>query len=95
VAAEPQLQSIFAELFTSSGGCELYLKGPQRYGLLGAGSAGSGPLQWAQVAEAARLQGECAVGLLRPGGLLLMGPDLGTQLELSAADRLVVVAEGM
>jgi hypothetical protein len=43
--------------------------------------------------EAVRLEGDCALGLLRAEGKLLMGPDLASRVELGAGDRLVVLAE--
>jgi hypothetical protein len=33
VAAEPQLQAVFTQLFASRAGCEIYLRPPERYGM--------------------------------------------------------------
>ena len=95
MAAEPQLQSVFNELFASSGGCEIYLRQPQCYGLrVSTAVAGAeGALQWAQVAEAVRLRGDSAMGMLTARGQLLLGPDLEAQMSLLEGDRLVVMAE--
>ena len=105
-AVEPRLNRVFAELFATGGGHEVYLKRAARFGLPpsgGGGGDGSGSassetaaLTWSQISEAVRLRGQTAVGLApRVGGpdAIVLAPPAGAVFEVGPEDEVVVVAE--
>ncbi len=99
VAAEPQLNQIFSELFNRATDHELYLRSPARYGL-----QVDTPLTWQAVAEAARSSGETAIGLLPAGdhvpgvtgsgAAMELAPPAGREVVLHPGDSIVVLAAG-
>jgi ion channel POLLUX/CASTOR len=94
LAENPRLEAVFAELFDVEGS-EIYLKPAGDYVRL------DGPVSFHTVVEAARRRGEVAFGYrlmqraedpMQSFGVVL-NPDKGTPVHLSAEDRIIVLAE--
>ncbi|KAI8465303.1 MAG: hypothetical protein J3K34DRAFT_461471 [Monoraphidium minutum] len=97
-AIEPRLNRVFAELFTSCVGQEIYLKRASCFGLPPAGAprGAAAPATWAQVQEAARARGQTAIGVAPARGgpdAIRLAPAADEVFELSEADEIVVIAD--
>ena len=94
LSEDPRLEDVFAELLGAEGS-EVYLRPAGDYVELGA------DLTWATVVGAAAARGETAIGL-KAASIAEPGHDFGVRINLpkssthvlSAADRVVVLAEG-
>eukprot|EP00891_Asterochloris_glomerata_P002795 jgi/Astpho2/2795/fgenesh1_pg.00050_%23_80_t len=88
VATEPDLAPLLSELVDSSDGQEIYLRRPERFGLVS-----EKPVSFSQVEEMARLDGETAIGYIESKeGTLHLAPRSTDQHLFDEHSRVVVIA---
>ena len=88
ISENHHLTAVFDELFSAEGS-ELYMRPAGDYVRLGEATT------FATVVESASRRGEVAIGYrdVSGGGLVIVNPAKSERLELSGADRVVVLAE--
>ena len=84
VALRPELNAIFAELF-SSGGSEIFFRPVDDYGLAGR------RVGFREIEAVVFRRGETALGLMIGGRGLVLNPDRDLWWDLAAADQVVVI----
>ncbi|GBF90167.1 ion channel DMI1-like [Raphidocelis subcapitata] len=88
VVAESAYDTLMTELLFSPKGQELYLRNPASFNI-----APGTPIPFSELAEAARLTGQTALGYIRGGRLAVLAPHATHQVVFGPDDRVVVIAE--
>lgn len=86
ISQRRELSVVFAELFDSSAGNELYLKRSACFAPVGQ------PTPWLVIQKVARQRKEVAIGYLEGGRAPVFNPPKGEMLTFAEGDRVIVIA---